>query len=229
VSTAVHARHRVFPGLVGLAAFGLVLAALVVIPNVDIVASGHLVPYTEREVHRVDVFGLFTVLAAPETRIDTDLLNTIVLGGLAGVALLAACLAAPGRLRRFFAFAAAGAAVACFDEGFELTESIVYNIDWAGAFGFSPRKLDVLDAIPVALFAWYFRDLLLSSTRALWFLGTGIALFAGALVLEVTAETRLEDAAEVVSSASVAVGLTILAVELLGRSTGSGLQPGRSR
>jgi hypothetical protein len=215
MSTAAHQRRRVAPGLLALTAFGLALAALVVVPNVDVVESGHLVPYTEREVHRVDVFGLFTVLAAPETRVDTDLLNTIVLGALAGIATLAAAIAPRSRTRTFFALAAAGAAVACFDEGFELTETLVYNADWAGALGFSPRKLDVLDAIPVALFAWYFRDILLSSRRALWFLGAGIVLFAGALALEVGAATRLEDAAEVVSSASVAVGVGLLAVERL--------------
>jgi di/tricarboxylate transporter len=73
----------------------------------------------------------------------------------------------------------------------------------------------VLDVIPVTLFIWYFRDVLLSSRRALWFLGIGVGLFAVALALEVGAATRPEDAVEVVPWTSVAVGMTILAVERL--------------
>ena len=211
--------RRVLPGLLALAVFAIALVGLVVVPNVDVIERGHLVDYTDREVVRVDVFGAFTMLAAPETKVDTDLLNTIALAILTGVATLAAVLTPPGRLRLFFGVAAAGSLLACFDEGFELTETIVYNADWLGDYGIPARKLDVLDAIPVAIFIWYFRDVLLSSRRALWFLAFGAVCFAFSLALEVAAASRVEDAVEVVASTGVVIGITLIAVERLRPAT----------
>jgi hypothetical protein len=215
VSAVARPQREVAGGLLGLGLGGLLLAAMVAAPHVHVVARGHFADYTEREVVRVDVFGWFTMLAAPETRADTNLMNTIVLGMLVGATLLAAALAPRGRLRWFFGIAAAGAFLACIDEAFELSETLVYNASWVGSFGFSPDKIDVIDAIPFALFIWFFRDLLTSSATALWFWAAGGLFFVFAELLDLFANTPVEDAIEVVASTSLLVGLIALASELL--------------
>jgi hypothetical protein len=215
LTTGLRPDRQVATGLLALGLGGLLLAAMVAAPHIDVTDRGHFVSYTEREVVRVDVFGWFTMLAAPETRADTNLMNTIVLGMLVGVTLVSATLAPRGRLRWFFGIAAAGAFLACIDEAFELTETLVYNADWIGVFGFSPDKVDILDVIPFGLFIWFFRDLLSSSPRALWFWAAGGVFFVFAEVLDLFAKTPMEDAIEVVASVSLLLGLIALSAELL--------------
>jgi hypothetical protein len=215
MSAVLRPQREVAGGLLALGLGGLLLAAMVAAPHVEVIDRGHFVNYTEREVVRVDVFGWFTMLAAPETHADTNLMNTIVLGMLVGATLLAAALAPRGRLRWFFALAAAGSLLACVDEAFELSETLVYNAGWIGAFGFSPDKIDIIDVIPFALFVWYFRDLLTSSVTALWFWAAGGVFFLGAEALDLVANTPLEDAIEVVASASLLIGLIALSAELV--------------
>jgi hypothetical protein len=215
MSAVLRPQREVAGGLLALGLGGLLLAAMVAAPQVEVIDRGHFVNYTEREVVRVDVFGWFTMLAAPETHADTNLMNTIVLGMLVGATLLAAALAPRGRLRWFFALAAAGSLLACVDEAFELSETLVYNAGWIGAFGFSPDKIDIIDVIPFALFVWYFRDLLTSSVTALWFWAAGGVFFLGAEALDLVANTPLEDAIEVVASASLLIGLIALSAELV--------------
>jgi hypothetical protein len=215
VSAVLRPQREVAGGLLGLGLGGLLLAAMVAAPHIQVIDRGHFVSYTERDVVRVDVFGWFTMLAAPETRADTNLMNTIVLGMLVGVTLLAAALAPGGRLRWFFGIAAAGAFLACVDEAFELSETLVYNADGLGSFGFSPDKIDIVDAIPFGLFIWFFRDLLAASVAALWFWAAGGLFFLVAEVLDLFVNTPLEEAIEVVASISLLVGLIALATKLL--------------
>jgi len=202
-------------GLLALGLGGLLLTAIVAAPHVQVIDRGHFVGYTDHEVVRVDVFGWFTMLAAPETTANTDLMNTIVLALITGVAALGAVLASRGRLRWFFAIAAGGAFLACVDEAFELTETLVYNASWIGSLGFSPRKVDIFDVIPAALFVWFFRDLLVASASALWFWAAGGAFFVFALALDAVASTPFEDSTEVIASMSLLLGLIALAAHLL--------------
>jgi hypothetical protein len=215
MSAVLRPQREVAGGLLALGLGGLLLAVMVAAPHVEVIDRGHFVNYTEREVVRVDVFGWFTMLAAPETHADTNLMNTIVLGMLVGATLLAAAFAPRGRLRWFFAIAAAGSFLACIDEAFELSETLVYNAGWIGAFGFAPDKIDIVDVIPFALFVWYFRDLLTSSVTALWFWAAGGVFFLGAEALDLVANTPLEDAIEVVASVSLLIGLIALSAELV--------------
>jgi hypothetical protein len=215
MSAVMRPQRQVAGGLLALGLGGLLLALVIAAPHIEVIDRGHFVDYTEREVVRVDVFGWFTMLAAPETHADTNLMNTIVLGMIVGTTLLAAALAPRGRLRWFFAIAAAGAFLACVDEAFELSETLVYNAGWVGAFGFSPDKIDIIDVIPFALFVWFFRDLLTSSVTALWFWAGGGLFFLGAEALDLVANTPLEDAIEVVASVSLLIGLIALALELV--------------
>jgi hypothetical protein len=208
-------RRAIVVGTGLLAVLTLLVVLAVEAPGLDVIARGHFVDYTANDVERVRVGHAFTVLAAPETTANTDLMNTIVLGALAGMTALAALLARERRLRLFFALAAVGAAVLAVDEGFELSETVVYNIGWLGALGPVARKLDVLDAIPVLAFAWSFRDVMRSSAAAVWFWSAGLVFFLFTLVLEVAATTPVEDAIEVVASTSVLLGFVAIAVERL--------------
>lgn len=222
MSAVLRPQRQVAGGLLALGLGGLVLALMVAAPHIQVVDRGHFVGYTEHDVVRVDVFGWFTMLAAPETRADTDLMNVVVLGVLTGVAFLAAVLTRSRRLRWFFGLAAVGALAACIDEGFELTETLVYNAGWISAIGIPARKVDVLDAIPVALFVWFFRDVLISSAAALWFWAAGSVLFVVSLALEVVAVTPVEDAVEVVASSSLLLGLVALSADLLRKEEARG-------
>ena len=177
-------------GLGGMGLLAGLVGLLVAAPGADIVARGHLVDYTEHDVLRVRVFDAFNVLVAPETRANTDLMNVIVLCLLAGTAILAAVLSPSGRLRIFFALASACAFVAAIEEGFELTETLGYNLGWLADQGIPVRKIDVLDVFPAAAFIWVFRDFLAASTTALWFLVFGAALFAGSILLEIVVGSR---------------------------------------
>ena len=202
-------------GLGGMGLLAGLVGLLVAAPGADIVARGHLVDYTEHDVLRVRVFDAFNVLVAPETRANTDLMNVIVLCLLAGTAILAAVLSPSGRWRIFFALAAAGAFVAAIEEGFELTETLGYNLGWLADQGIPVRKIDVLDVFPAAAFIWVFRDFLAASTTALWFLVFGAALFAGSILLEIVVLTPVEDVFEVVASVSLFLGFLVLATERL--------------
>jgi hypothetical protein len=209
--------------LYGLGGVGLLagfLALLVAAPGADIVARGHFVDYTEHEVLRVRFFDAFNVLVAPETRANTDLMNVIVLCLLTGTAILAAILSPSGRWRLFFTLAAAGAFVAAVEEGFELTETLGYNLSWFADHGLPVRKIDALDVFPAAAFIWVFRDFLAASSTALWFLLFGALLFTGSIVLEVITLTPVEDVFEVVASVSLFLGFLVLATERL-RPAGS--------
>ena len=208
-------RRGVINGLLGLGALAGFVGLLVAAPGVHVIDRGHFVDYTEHEVLRARIFDSFSVLAAPETQADTDLMNVIVLCLLAGTAVLAAVLSPKGRMRMFFAIAAAGAFLASLEEGFELSETLGYNLGWFGDHGIPVRKIDVLDAIPALVFIWAFRDLLVSSTTALWFLVFGALLFLGSLVFEVVALSPVEDVFEVVASASLFLGFLVLAADRL--------------
>jgi hypothetical protein len=208
-------RRGVVNGLVGLGVLAGFVGLLVAAPGVHVIERGQFVDYTEHEVLRVRIFDAFSVLAAPETRADTDLMNVVVLCLLAGTAVLASVLSPKGRMRMFFAIAAAGAFLAALEEGFELSETLGYNLNWFADHGIPVRKIDVLDAIPAVAFIWVFRDLLVASTTALWFLAFGALLFLGSLVLEVVALSPVEDVFEVVASASLFLGFVVLATDRL--------------
>jgi hypothetical protein len=208
-------RRGVINGLLGLGALAGFVGLLVAAPGVHVIDRGHFVGYTEHEVLRARIFDSFSVLAAPETRADTDLMNVVVLCLLAGTAVLAAVLSPKGRMRIFFAIAAAGAFLASLEEGFELSETLGYNLAWFADHGIPVRKIDVLDAVPAAVFIWAFRDLLVSSSTALWFLVFGALLFLASLVFEVVALSPVEDVFEVVASASLFLGFLVLAADRL--------------
>jgi hypothetical protein len=208
-------RRGVINGLLGLGALAGFVGLLVAAPGVHVIDRGHFVDYTEHEVLRARIFDSFSVLAAPETRADTDLMNVVVLCLLAGTAVLAAVLSPKGRMRIFFAIAAAGAFLASLEEGFELSETLGYNLAWFADHGIPVRKIDVLDAVPAAVFIWAFRDLLVSSSTALWFLVFGALLFLASLVFEVVALSPVEDVFEVVASASLFLGFLVLAADRL--------------
>ena len=128
MSVVERPRRTVVNGLVALGVLAGFVGLLVAGPGVHVVARGHFVDYTEHEVLRARIFDSFSVLAAPETRANTDLMNVIVLCLLAGTAVLAAVLSPKGRMRWFFAIAAAGAFLASLEEGFELSETLGYNL-----------------------------------------------------------------------------------------------------
>lgn len=215
IARGVRPGRAIALGTIALAVLTLLVVLAVEAPGLDVVARGHFVEYTANEVDRVRAGHAFTFLAAPETTANTDLMNTIVLGALGGITALAALLARDRRLRLFFALAAVGAAILALDEGFELSETVVYNLGWLAALGPVARKLDVLDAIPVAAFVWGFRDVVRSSAAAVWFWSTGLVLFGFTLALEVAAATPVEDAIEVVASTSVLLGFVAIAVHRL--------------
>lgn len=208
--------------LAAAAAFGVMVVALFagafVLSQGEVVAEGRFVESVDHDVARMRLFDRFTIYTdetfAPLT---SDLATTLVLIALAGMALLAFVLVLQNRpsdhrLQLFFLCTAAGATLFAFDEQMELVDSLGYNIEAL----YVPDLL--VYAPPVAVYAFTFRGILVSSRRAMAALGAGAAMFALAQGFDRLPHDRfesIEEKLEALATVPMALGILLLALHFL--------------
>lgn len=215
--------------IVASVAIVLTLAALVYLaPSLyEVQAKGKgppLVPYEGSGlVYKVRVLDLFSVYADEESRPAPDKLSSIGLVAAATMCFMSLLLlgAAAGdrRLRRFYAFATAGLAYLAADELFAFHESLGHNLRFVADLPGVERPDDVVFlsyAVPLAIFAWAFRDVLTAQRRAVQLFAVGTAFFAVSVVADL-AGVSIDEPAEVVASLLLLAGLIVLTATVLRR------------
>jgi hypothetical protein len=180
-----------------------------------------VVPYDSGLVYKVRVLDLFTVYASEETRPEADKLSAIGLVVAATVLLMTVLLLnrarTAARLRRFYTFAAAGLVFLAADESFGLHETLGHNIQFLSDVPGVNRPDDLifsLYAIPVAILAWQFRDVLLAHRPAVRLFAVGIFFFAAAAVADV-AGAHIDELAEIITALCLLAGLVSMTVTTL--------------
>jgi hypothetical protein len=183
-----------------------------------------IVPYEGTGVvYKVKVLGTFTVYADEESQPNLDTLSSIGLIAattmcLMTLLLLTAAQAAP-RVRRFFAFATAGLAFLAFDELFAFHETLGHNLQFLADLPGIDRPDDVVFfsyAIPLAIFAWAFRDILLAERRAVQLFAVGTVLYGIAVMGDIVG-VKIDEPAEVLATVCLVGGLVIITAVTLRR------------
>ena len=227
--TKVLARGEGKRGLFAFAAVAVVSLAMLVVlaPSLyEVVAKGDgppVVPYEAGEVYKIRLLDLFTFYAAEEARPEPDKLSSVVLVGAATMALMAWLLLrmvlAGARERRFFGFASAGLAFLAADELFGVHETIGHNLQFLADIPGVERPDDVVFAllvVPLAFFAWSFRDILFKYRRAVQLFAVGTFLFLLAVVGDLSG-SHLDEPIEVISAACLLAGLVTITTVTLRR------------
>jgi hypothetical protein len=213
--------------LVACAAVGVVVAVAVVsaAPSLyEVVRSGRdLAPYSSTYLYEVRVLDAFTLYATPETRPSLDKLSAVGLvaaGTMVFTALLLLRAArADIRLQRFFAFASAGLAFLAADELFGIHELIGHNLRFLADLPGVTRPDDVvfaLYALPLAVFAWSFRDVVRPHRTAVRLFGLGLVFFAVAVVGDLRS-SGIDEPAEGLAAACLLAGLVAITATILRR------------
>lgn len=199
---------------VAAAALALVLVAAATAERVDSTVD----PSTKQTFTRYRILGT-TVEVSESTNSMFDIANALVLAALAGAALMVAALVrgpvdAVRREQRFFLLTWLGVSYVALDEAMELNETYSRNVDRLGPL----RDLDLLAyGIPAVVFFVAYRDVLLSSRRALALGGVGGGIFVVAEVLDafVGPLHGIEERLEPLASVAFLAAFLILAVDRL--------------
>lgn len=202
------------------------LAGAYVLSQSEVLAVGEFVDSVDHDVARLRVLDRYTIYT-DETFVPftSDTATSFVLMAASGMAMLAFAMAValrtPDRkVPLFFLLVAFGATVFAFDEQMELIDSLGYNIEALyvpDLFLYGP---------PVALFAFWFRDILLASSRVLAVFVVGGGFFALAEVFDRLPHDRfegIEEKLEVLAALVLAFAIALMAVRLLTRADA---QPG---
>jgi hypothetical protein len=226
---AGHARRRLVVASV-IAALGL--AALVSLaPSLyDVVDKGKgppLVPYEGTGlIYKVRVLDLFDVYADSESRPTPDKLSSTGLVAVASMSLMAFLLlravGGDARRRRFYGFATAGLAYLAADELFAFHETIGHNLRFLADLPGVERPDDIVFlsyAVPLAIFAWAFRDVLLANRRSVQLFAVGTFFFAIAAGADL-AGVSIDEPAEVVAAICLTAGLVLMTADILKRELG---------
>jgi hypothetical protein len=212
-----------------------VIALLVVLASLssslyDVQAKGKgppIVPYEGTGVvYKVKVLDTFTIYADEESRPVLDKFSSIGLIGATTMLLMTLLLlnaaGADRRLRRFYAFATAGLAYLAADELFAFHETIGHNLQFLADLPGVERPDDVIFfsyVIPLAIFAWAFREVLFSERRAGQLFAVGAGLYAISVVADL-AGVGIDEPSEVLASFCLAGGLLVLTAAVLARELG---------
>jgi hypothetical protein len=180
-----------------------------------------VVPYGNSVVYKVRVLDTFTLYAPEDARPEADKLSMIGLVAAATMVfmtwLLLDALRAPPRVRRFYMFAAAGLALLAADETFGLHETVGHNLQFLADVPGVTRPDDLifsLYAIPLAIFAWQFRDVVLAHRNAVRLFAVGVLFFAVAVIGDL-AGSGVDELAEVISAFFLLAGLVSMTVTTL--------------
>jgi hypothetical protein len=191
----------------------------------DVVDKGKgppIVPYEGGGVvYKVRVLDLFNVYADEESRPAPDKLSSVGLVAAASMSLMTLLLltaaGAGARRRRFYAFATAGLALLAADELFAFHETLGHNLRFLADLPGVERPDDLIFAgylIPLAIFAWSFRDLLRAQRKAVQLFAVGTCFFAISVAADL-AGVSLDEPAEGVAAICLLAGLVILTAATL--------------
>jgi hypothetical protein len=201
-----------------------VLATAVSGPAYDVRGNTD-VPYDAGTVKEVRVLDSFTVYVDGEPKPGASVIGGIALIVLATAAFMtAAALRIAGRRGRLIAFyllITAGLGYAGLDELFAIHESIGHNLQFLADVPGVERPDDLVLAsylIPVALFAYVFRDVLLSNTTAALALAAGLGFFALSAAGDLAGSRTAEEFMELCSGICIAGGLALLMYSHLHRN-----------
>lgn len=174
------------------------------------------VPYNAGEVNEVRVLDTVTLYVDGEPRITATVIGSIALIMLATAAFVtAAALRFAGGGRRlvgFWAILTAGLGFAGADELLAIHETMGHNLRFLADLPGVSRPDDVVIAlylVPMAAFAYLFRDVLAADRGVAVALAGGLAFFALAAVGDVTA-MRFEEHFELVAGLFIAAGVVML-------------------
>jgi len=207
-------------------AVAVAVALVLLAPSLyDVVDKGRgppIVPYEHSGlVYKVRVLDAFTLYADEESRPSADKLSTVGLVAAAAMALMTFLLlnaaGSERRLRRFYALAAAGLAYLALDELMAVHETIGHNLQFLADLPGVERPDDLVFmsyAIPLAIFAWWFRDVLFADRRAARLFAVGTLFYAVAVVADL-AGVAIDEPSEVVAAACLGAGLVLLTARTL--------------
>jgi hypothetical protein len=183
----------------------------------------------------VEVLGQVTIYADEESRTNVDFVSGLILIS-AGVASLVVGLvlraydgASRPQLVRFYLFTFAGAAFLGLDEMLGVHETIGANLGFLADLPGVEKADDLIFAsyvVPALAYLVAFRNVFLSSRRALTLFGLALGLFfvsAATDIDVVEVGYGVEDAIEVLSSVCIVAGLSSLAVEHVSAAIETGL------
>jgi hypothetical protein len=172
------------------------------------------VPYHAGTVKKVRVLDSFTVYVDGEPKPGPSVIGGIGLIVLATAAFMTAAAlriaGRRGRLGAFYLLISAGLGYAGLDELFAIHESIGHNLQFLADVPGVTRPDDLVIAsyvIPAGIFAYVFRDILLSNRRAAITLATGLAFFAFSSAADMTGNTTAEEYLELISGLCIGGGL----------------------
>jgi hypothetical protein len=175
------------------------------------------VPYEAGTVEEVRVLDAFTVYADGEPKPGASVIagiGLIVLGTAAFVTGFAVRFAGARRLWRFYWLASLGFTFAGLDELFAIHESIGHNLRFLADVPGVSRPDDLvmlLYLVPVAAFAYAFRDVFLGDPRARAALAIGAGVFAlSAIADAASAGKAIEEGLEGIAGLFLAGGMITL-------------------
>ena len=212
--------------LLALAGVAVLVAGLSALATAEVVARGKLVPSGGPGVRRVRVWDSFEFYISSETaRPPFDVLTTIAFSMLAATMGIAALMLvvsnARGRLLACLAIVAVAATYLATDELLAIHESIGHNLQFLRSIPGVERPDDLVlasYAVPIGLFAWYFRDILLSVRPSVWLLGVAAASGALASISDLIEVGEWEERAELITATLVLAGFVVLATALVPRA-----------
>jgi hypothetical protein len=202
---------------------------------VDKAKGPPVVPYQDSGlVYEIRVLDALTIYADEESRLMLDKLTSAALVACATMAFMALLLlraaGAPSRLRRFFACAGFGLSYLALDELFAIHETLGHNLQFLADLPGVDRPDDLVFlayAVPVAAFAWAFRDILRARPGPLWLLAAGTFFFAVAAAGDL-AGVGLDEAGEGAAGICLLVAFVAITASTLREHLGLSVaaQPG---
>lgn len=190
----------------------------------SVVARGHdLLPYPSSEVAEVRLAGSVTVYIETEPVSMPDALNGAMLVSAGSLALAAwwvlLRLGAPAVTLRFFGLLGLGVGFLGVDELLGGHETLGHNLRFLGQLPGVDHPDDViisLYALPAFAFAFFFRDLILSSRAASVLLGGVLLLYVVAAAADHT-QWSIEEEAEALAGALTLAAVLVLSLAAFGR------------
>jgi hypothetical protein len=200
----------------------LVLLAVAIASQADVIERGSLLPWAGDDVRRVDAGGVRFYLSS-EFDPRSDAVTTWILAAAGSVAAFAATLLwARGSTRTltFFVLSAAGAWYLTLDEGFAVHESLGHNLGFLADLPGVKRPDDVI----FGLYALGALAFLVAYRRTLWHSRPALALFGLAFLMTLGVSFldfvdllpgRAEEGLEIATSGVVLLGYVVLARALV--------------
>lgn len=228
IDSATNADARVAPRRLGprtllrvLAGVGcaLFLGLIAVRANLEVVREGDI--FGLGAVEELELFGRFTLYRDREVLTQMDVFNGFLLIAIASTSFFVSLLlSASDRIeRRFVCFLVAAfvAAYLAADEVLGLHETLGANLRFLAQLPGIRHPDDgvfAAYALPVAVFAYCFRTIFMSSRRALGVLALGGCLYVLGAVMDVTS-VRFEEYVEPLSSFALLIGFVSLGYQQL--------------